>query len=102
MVSPDGVDSNCRTGCDFGSCGYIRRRPGWGEEARIAVNRKAPVVTPLAAFPKFSVSPSDEELFRARVFEEPLVPVGGTSSPEENRSLASALLQYLKAGETEN
>src|SRR5207249_7208263 len=37
-------------------------------EEKIAVNRRPPVVTPLAAFPQFSASPTDEELFRARVF----------------------------------
>src|SRR5206468_10993291 len=71
-------------------------------EEKIAVNRKAPVVTPPGAFPQFSPSPTDQELFQARAFEEPLVPMGGASSPEENKALASALLQYLKAGNTEN
>src|SRR5262249_52127660 len=71
-------------------------------EEKSAVNRKAPVVTPPGAFPEFSPAPTDQELFQARVFEEPLVPIGGTSSPQENKALASALLQYLKAGNTEN
>ncbi len=38
--------------------------------------------------------PSVEDLFRARVFEEPLVPIGGEPSAAENAALARALLGY--------
>ena len=50
-----------------------------------------------AAFPRFSSAPSDAEFFRARVFEEPLVPIGKTSS-SENRALARQVLRYLEYG----
>src|ERR1700687_3913200 len=46
--------------------------------------------------PRFSFLPTDAEISRARVFEEPLIPVGGRSSPAENKALAQALLAYLK------
>src|SRR5207237_980519 len=41
-----------------------------------------------------SSSPSTEELYRARVFEEPLVPIGGSPMLEENAALATALKAY--------
>jgi len=37
---------------------------------------------------------SPQEIFRARVFEEPLVPVGGEPTPAENAALAVALQAY--------
>src|SRR2546422_10768047 len=43
----------------------------------------------------FSDPPTDEEIFRARVFAEPLVPVGGSTSADQNRALAKALLAFL-------
>lgn len=43
---------------------------------------------------EFSPSPTAEEIFRAHVFREPLVPLGGEPSAEENAELASALLGY--------
>ncbi|MCX6925426.1 MAG: hypothetical protein NT154_19785, partial [Verrucomicrobia bacterium] len=44
----------------------------------------------------FSERPTTLEFFRARVFEEPLIPVGGEPSPVENAALATALLGYAK------
>ena len=42
----------------------------------------------------FSANPTPEEIFRARVFQEPLIPVGGEPTAEEDASLAAALVQY--------
>ena len=42
----------------------------------------------------FSANPTVEEIFCARVFEEPVVPVGGEPTAEENAALAEALLRY--------
>src|SRR5436190_15771219 len=36
---------------------------------------------------KFSTSPSDAEIFAARVFDEPLVPLNGESHSDENKAL---------------
>ena len=33
----------------------------------------------------FSPNPTPEDIFRARVFEEPLVPIGGEPTPAECR-----------------
>ena len=55
----------------------------------------AKVDTPPAVF-AFSVYPTPEEIFRARLFEEPLVPIGGKPDATENSALAAALQGYAK------
>jgi len=49
--------------------------------ASVKANRTVPKVKPVPATPVFSAYPTEEELFRARVFEEPLVPVMAPSRP---------------------
>ena len=44
----------------------------------------------------FSANPTTEELFRAHVFQEPLVVVGDEPTAAENSALATALLGYAK------
>jgi len=73
-----------------------------GPEPNVVLNRTVPKVTPVSNFPVFTPEPNDAEFFRARVFEEPLVPMGGSTSVEENRVLAQALLSYLKSGVSED
>jgi RHS repeat-associated protein len=65
---------------------------------KVKVNRTVPSVTPAPARPVFSAEPTDAEIFRARVFEEPLVPIGGPTNPSENRALAAAISVYLDQG----
>jgi RHS repeat-associated protein len=60
------------------------------------VNRTVPHVQPLGTRLQFSDNPTTPEIFRARVFEEPLVPIGGEPSAGENAALATALLGYAK------
>ena len=62
----------------------------------VKVNRTVPKVEPPGSTLEFSANPTTQELFRARVFEEPLVPVGGEPSRAENAALATALLGYTK------
>src|SRR6185436_15156962 len=45
---------------------------------------------------QFSPNPTAEEFLRVRVFEEPLVPVGGYPTGDENSALAAALQNYAK------
>jgi RHS repeat-associated protein len=45
---------------------------------------------------QFSSNPTAEEFLRARVFDEPLVPMGGNATAEENSALAAALQDYAK------
>jgi RHS repeat-associated protein len=62
----------------------------------VKVNRTVPKVAPPKTGLEFSANPTTQEISRARVFEEPLVPIGGEPSAEENAALASALLGYAK------
>jgi RHS repeat-associated protein len=64
--------------------------------APVVVNRTVPNVTAPAAFAGFSSSPSDDEFFRGRIFEEPLVPIGRATTGAENRALADALEIYRR------
>ena len=73
------------------------QEPGPSELPRVKVNRTVPKVSPPPASPIFSAEPTNEEIFRARTFQEPLVPVGATSKGE-NQALAQALTDYLKGG----
>jgi RHS repeat-associated protein len=43
-----------------------------------------------------SVNPTRQEIFRARIFEEPLVPIGGEPAEAENAALATALGRYSR------
>lgn len=57
-------------------------------------NRTLPVVQPPSMRLEFSAQPTVQEIMQARVFEEPLVPIGGEPVPDENSALATALLGY--------
>ena len=67
----------------------------------VKVNRTVPEVTPPSGVLEFSESPTEEELYRARVFEEPLVPAG-RSTPAENKDLATALLAFAHRGQIDD
>jgi RHS repeat-associated protein len=67
-------------------------------EPKIKVNRTIPALIPPSNVAVFSNAPTDQEISHARVFEEPLIPIGGKTSREQNRLLAQALSAYLKAG----
>jgi RHS repeat-associated protein len=59
-------------------------------------NRTLPPFEPSNTGLRFSAQPSTDELFRAHVFQEPLVPVGGEPGAAENSALAQGLLGYAK------
>lgn len=56
-------------------------------------NRSAPTVSRPPATLQFSSPPTDNEIFRAHFFAEPLIPAGLTS-PAENKELVEALLAF--------
>ena len=56
----------------------------------VHVNRTTPPAQPAPPRPVFSAVPTDDEILRARVFPEPLVPVGPTNA-QDNVALAAAL-----------
>jgi len=62
----------------------------------VTVNRTLPKVSPPKTGLELSANPTTQEIFRARVFEEPLVPVGGEPTAAENTALAAALTGYSK------
>ena len=67
----------------------------------VTVNKTVPDVEPPPQYPTFSPSPTDEELFKARVFGEPLIPENGESNNAENQALAQAITTYLYGGDSE-
>src|SRR5262245_44386908 len=60
------------------------------------VNRTVPQVAPPRTTLEFSANPTAQEIYGARVFEEPLVPIGGEPTAKENADLAAALIGYAK------
>jgi RHS repeat-associated protein len=70
-----------------------RQAPG---QTSVIPNRSVPAVEPPAASLKFSDNPTTEEIFRAHIFQEPLVPVGGVPTAQESAALANALLAYAR------
>lgn len=62
----------------------------------VQVNRTIPQVEPPKTGLEFSANPTAGEILRARIFEEPLVPVGGEPSAAENAALVAALLGYTQ------
>lgn len=68
----------------------------------VKVNRRTPQPAPPPAYPEFSTWPSTQEIVRARVFGEPILPVVATPSAEENLALATAITQWLRSGDQEN
>src|SRR5208282_5069590 len=62
----------------------------------IEPNRTVPKVESPKIGLAFSTNPTPQEFFRAHVFQEPLVPVGGEPGPADNAALAAALVGYSK------
>ena len=63
--------------------------------SNVSVNRTVPAVQPPSQELRFSESPTDEEIFNARVFSEPIMNVGTNQSGSiENGELAQALIAF--------
>ena len=71
------------------------------DPAEVTARKTLPRTQPVPLWPEFSAVPTDLEIFRARVFDEPLVPIGATT-PSENQQLAEALAAYLKGNDNED
>jgi len=69
---------------------------------KIAVNRTVPKTTAPSQFPRFSSEPTDDEIFAARVFEEPLIPTTRQTDKAENLALSLALNAYLQRESNDN
>ena len=61
------------------------------------VNRTRAQLEPVPVRPVFSARPGDGEFFQARLFAEPLVPIGRATNEAENLALAEALTRYVEA-----
>ncbi len=68
---------------------------------RGSANRTLPSVKAPQVGVAFSETPTEAEVFHARVFPEPLVPIA-TPSVEETRALANAILAYSRTPERED
>ena len=71
------------------------------QPANIKVNT-VPFVTQTPAPLVFSVNPSDTEFLSVRLFAEELVPIGGKTTPDENRAFADSILAFAKNATPEN
>jgi RHS repeat-associated protein len=60
------------------------------------VNPTLAKVNPPPTTITFSDPPQDSEFLRVHFFAEPLIPIGGHTTPAENRALAAALTSYAK------
>ena len=67
----------------------------------VQVNKTVPRVDPPPQYPTFSPIPTDDELFHARVFGEPLIPEAGETNDAENQALGQAISTYLYGGNSE-
>src|ERR1051326_2106030 len=67
----------------------------------IKVNRKLPKMA-LSKAASFSKEPKDTEFASVHILSEPLVPVGGKTTPAENKALAAAITAFSKAANPEN
>jgi RHS repeat-associated protein len=70
-------------------------------EKPVAANRTVPTVQPPVTALSLPLFPTDAELTRARIFPEPLVPMPGGTSPEENAVLAQAIRLYVETQQSE-
>jgi RHS repeat-associated protein len=66
--------------------------------APVKPNRTAPAIVQAPALPRFSTPPTAAEIFRARVFDEPLVPASGQQSAVEDTALAAAIMEHIRRG----
>jgi RHS repeat-associated protein len=63
----------------------------------VNVNRSVPAVKPAPSYPLYSTKPTTDEIRRARVFGEPIVPVGAAPSDDDNKEVAAGLDAFLRA-----
>ncbi|HMJ67077.1 MAG TPA: hypothetical protein VK615_17165, partial [Candidatus Binatia bacterium] len=66
------------------------------------INRTVPSVERPPVRAIFADPPTEAEIFRARIFGEPIVPMSKPSTADENRALAQALLAFLDRANNED
>ncbi|HEX3718012.1 MAG TPA: RHS repeat-associated core domain-containing protein [Verrucomicrobiae bacterium] len=78
----------------MGGCALIIVSTGYSDPA--PMKRTVAKIEPPKTSLEFSANPTADEIFRAHIFQEPLVPVGGKPTEAENSALGAALLGYAK------
>lgn len=78
----------------------LQERPSRPSQS-VKPNRKVPDVQRPPLAPVFGTRPTAAEITRARVFEEPLVPLGETTA-REDAALANAIVAYQARRQPEN
>src|SRR5215813_1932440 len=68
----------------------------------VDVNRAQPQVAAPPLEPMFSAQPTEAEIRRAHVFDEPLIPMGRPTTAKENKALTKALRAYLESAGRED
>jgi hypothetical protein len=68
------------------------------EAAPVRINRTLPAGQGVPSPPIFSSPPTDAEVARVDVFDEPLVPIGRATTPAENQALVAGIQAYIRAG----
>jgi RHS repeat-associated protein len=73
------------------------------QSVRTDLQRTTVIATPTASVEAqkltFSDPPTDTEILYSGLFPEPLVPAGGSTDPDQNRALGTALLEYSHAAD---
>jgi RHS repeat-associated protein len=80
------------TASSFGVCSEPATRP----PTSVVVNRTLPAASAQTVRKTLSGLPDAVEIGRSRAFSEPLVPVGGVPSAEENAALGAAITQWQR------
>jgi RHS repeat-associated protein len=84
------------TSMAIAEAGNLEKKDSSLTESKITVNRTIPSFAAHLPAPVFSSPPTDQEISHARVFEEPLMPIGRKTTQKENERLAKALTAYMK------
>jgi len=67
----------------------------------IRVDMAPPTIMPSEPF-RFSGDPRDDEFMKFRLFAEPLLPMGGHTSPAENKAFAAAVTTFAQNPSSDN
>jgi len=68
----------------------------------VKVNRKLPLFNPVSSQFNLPDQPTDQDIFKHSLFEEPLVPVGGKTTATDNAALGQALVAFSKRTERDD
>jgi len=79
-----------------------KSKPASAAKPKVTVNRTIPPTVPAPGLPHFSSPPLDVEITRVRVFDEPLIPMGGPSDATEDSELAGLIFETIQSKSPES